>query len=134
MKSLMFLDSFVQKLLKKNLWGVGSTKGKVKREAVRNLFQIKQKWLNVGPKLQLESVIFPLKSGVFVPILLWKDRILFLHIFDPNYPFLSKMSTNYQKSYNFDIFPTLPQICTSLLPNFAENLKFYYTPLCRIYY
>ena len=45
-----------------------------------------------------------------------------LHILDPNYPsFYSKCPRKYQKTYNFDIFPTLSQICTSPPPKFWDG-------------
>ena len=45
---------------------------------------------------------------------------LFLHIVDPNNPsFYLKCPKKYQNTYNFDIFPTLPQICTSPPPKFC---------------
>ena len=50
------------------------------------------------------------KSGAIVPI---------LHILDPNYPsFYLKCPRKFQKTYNFDIFPALSQICASLPPKF----------------
>ena len=38
-----------------------------------------------------------------------------------------------KKNYNFDIFPTRSQICTSLPPKFWGNPKFDLTHLC-VYY
>ena len=44
------------------------------------------------------------------------------HILDPNYrTFYLKCPRKCQKNYNFDMFPTLSQICTSLLLNFGVN-------------
>ena len=36
------------------------------------------------------------------------------------------------KTYNFDIFPTLSQICTSPPPKFWGHPKFDHTPMCTL--
>ena len=57
----------------------------------------------------------------------------FLHIINPNYSsFNLKCPRKYKKPHNFDIFPTLPQICTSPLPNLLGNPIFNYTPYVYI--
>ena len=58
----------------------------------------------------------------------------------PFYTFLTQIiihflyvSEHVKKTYTFDIFETLSQICTSLLPNFGVDPKFDHIPLC-VYY
>ena len=59
----------------------------------------------------------PGKSEEIVPFLPLKDKVPLLHILDSNYPsFYLKYPRKYQETYNFDIFPTLSQICTSPPP------------------
>ena len=72
----------------------------------------------VGTKLE-KTVILPGKAGIAVPILSWKGRTPFLHIFLPKLLFLLlKMSHQIQKTIILTFFQTLPQICTSPSPNF----------------
>ena len=82
-----------------------------------------------------KTVITPGKLVAIVPIFPWKDRSPFLHILDPNYlSFYLKCPRKWQKTYNFNISPTLYQICTSPLLNFGVDLKFDHIPLCVYYY
>ena len=72
----------------------------------------------MGSKLG-KTVIFPEKLEEIVSILPWKDSGPLLHILDANYPsFYLKCPRKCQKTYNFDIFQTLSQICTSPPPKF----------------
>ena len=81
-----------------------------------------------------KTVIFPEKSGQIVPFLPWKDRSTILRILDPNYlSFYLKWPRKCQKTYNFDIFSRLSQICTSPTPKCWEDPKFDHIPLC-VYY
>ena len=74
----------------------------------------------VESRVKLErNCHFSRKIGEIVPILSWKDRSPLLHILGRNYPsFYLKCPRKCQKTYNFDIFPTLFQICTSPPPKF----------------
>ena len=81
-----------------------------------------------------KTVIFLWKAGSVVPILPGRKESPFLHVLDPNSPsFYVKCPRKFQKTYNFDIFPTLLQIYTSSLINFRMNLKFDHMPLCEYY-
>ena len=57
-----------------------------------------------------------------------------LHIRNSNYPSIYlKCPRKYQKTYNFDIFTTLPKICTSPPPKFWERNLNLIIPPC-VYY
>ena len=79
-----------------------------------------------------KTVIFPGESGEIVLMLPWKDRNPLLHVLDPNFPsFYVKCPRKCQKTYNFDIFPTLSQIDTSPPPRFWGKSQIWsYAPTC----
>ena len=61
-----------------------------------------------------KTVIFPGNQRQLFQFCPRRIEAHFLHILDPNYPsFYLQCPRKFQKTYNFDNFFTLPQICTS---------------------
>ena len=78
-----------------------------------------------------KTVIFHGNQGQLFQFCPGRIEAPLLHIPDPNYlSFYLKCPRKYQKTYNFDIFPTLSQIRTFPPPKFWGNPQFDHTRMC----